>query len=134
MCLKSVCNMFKVSSKYGHNLFAKCPNYVEHLLNLGLKYVENMSKFDLKYVPKLFKICPKSGEICPNISKICPTFVHNLFPTDWEVATTSVTYHSVSSSRTDESVVSMARHCCGQQPRNPALPQPSSGCRATQST
>ena len=89
-----------------------CPNSIQNMFQNFPKYVQNLC------------------EICPNISKICPTFVHNMFPTDWEVATTSVTYQSVSSSRTDESVVSMARHCRGQQPRNPALPQPSSGCRA----
>jgi len=80
------------------------------------------------FVQIIFKICSQWPALVQVylVAPIIPRL-------NWEVATTSVTYQSVSSSRTDESVVSMARHCRGQQTRNPAPPQPSSGCRATQS-
>ena len=88
-----------------------------------------MRKVFQKFVQIIFKICSQWPALV-QVYLVAP-----LIPgLDWEVATTSVTYQSVSSSRTDESVVSMARHCRGQQTRKPALPQPSSGCRATQST
>ena len=87
-----------------------------------------MRKVFQKFVQFIFKICSQWPALV-QVYLVAP-----LIPgLDWEVATTSDTYQSVSSSRTDESVVSMARHCRGQQTRNSALPQPCSGCRATQS-
>ena len=85
------------------------------MYDICAKYFKSSSKLFSKFLVQVYLEAP----LIPGL--------------DWEVATTSVTYQSVSSSRTDESVVSMARHCRGQQTRNPALPQPSSGCRATQS-
>ena len=60
-----------------------------------------MRKVFQKFVQIIFKICSQWPALV-QVYLVAP-----LIPgLDWEVATTSVTYQSVSSSRTDESVVS----------------------------
>ena len=132
MCSKSVCNMFKVCSKYSHNMFAKCPNYVEHLLNVGSKCVENISNFrfqisDFRFQIR-FKICPKTAQNMSKVPfKICQKSIQRMS----EICKNNVSTCSKLLSKSFKYYY--FRHCRGQQTRNPALPQPSSGCRATQS-
>jgi len=127
ICPNSIQNMFQNFPKYVQNIWEICPN----ISKICPTFVHNMFQTAqnlLKIIRKNLIKCPDSvqnqlkfrSKYVKNPAKECLKYVKKCVSTYSKLLSKYFKYYYF-------------RHCCGQQTINPALPQPSSGCRATHS-